>query len=264
METGIQVTRARHGWPEKSGFILHRPRGLKTFTFLHFWNSVELLVNGEIVTTVPGSCILFDLDTPQWFRSSEPLKHDWIHMTGDVVSALQSVDLQPDVLYVPANGRFITEITREIELEVLAKPSHHALTVDVKCRELFVKLSRSCNQRGSVSSLKPAVRKQLTHVRSQVFSQLDRDWSVADMAALAYISPSRFYTVYRAMFGISPTDDLIRARIDTAKNHLSNSDESVHELAEMLGYRNVTHFCRQFKQITGLTPGEFRESQRSI
>ena len=262
MET-IQVTRARHGWPEKSGFTVHRPRGLNTFTFLHFWNSVELLVDGKIITTAPGSCILFNIDTPQWFRSSEPLKHDWIHMTGDVVSALQSVDLQPDVLYVPANGRFITEITREIELEVLAKQPHYDLTVDVKCRELFVKLSRSCSKTSAVSSVKPATRKLLMQVRSHVFSRLDREWTVADMAALAYISPSRFYTVYRAMFGISPTEDLIRARIDNAKNHLTNSDQPVHALAEMLGYRNMSHFCRQFKQITGMTPGEFRESQRS-
>ena len=32
-------------------------------------------------------------------------------------------------------------------------------------------------------------------------------------------------------------------------------------LAEQLGYRNVTHFCRQFKSMTGMTPVEFRLSQ---
>ena len=56
-------------------------------------------------------------------------------------------------------------------------------------------------------------------------------------------------------------DDLIHARIDTAKNRLCNSDESIHQLAADLGYRNVTHFCRQFKKITGLTPMEFRKTQ---
>ncbi len=263
MNSMIQITRARHGWPEKSGFAIHRPRGLNTYTFLHFWNSVELLVDGQKIVTPPGSCILFDLDTPQWFCSHEPLKHDWIHMSGDVIPLLQAVGLEPDKLYTPVNGRFITEITREIELEILAKPAYHVQLTDLKFRELLVKLSRSCNENGIQDSVKPSMRKQLTDVRSLVFSQLEREWSVADMAAMAYVSPSRFYTVYRTMFGISPADDLISARIDTAKNHLINSEEPIHVLAESLGYRNVTHFCRQFKQITGMTPGQFRESQGS-
>jgi YesN/AraC family two-component response regulator len=55
-------------------------------------------------------------------------------------------------------------------------------------------------------------------------------------------------------------DDLIRARIDTAKTRLSTSDETVAHLSEQLGYRNVTHFCRQFKGLTGLTPMEYRHS----
>ena len=53
-------------------------------------------------------------------------------------------------------------------------------------------------------------------------------------------------------------DDLIRARIDTAKNRLTDTDLPVQTVAAELGYRNVTHFCRQFKQLTGLPPTEFR------
>jgi AraC-like DNA-binding protein len=81
------------------------------------------------------------------------------------------------------------------------------------------------------------------------------------MASLAYLSPSRFHALYRAVFGISPMDDLIHARIDTAKNRLSDTEETVQNLSEQLGYRNVTHFCRQFKQLTGMTPVQFRASR---
>ena len=262
MEKMIHITRARHGWPEKSGFTIHRPQGLKTYTFLHFWNSVELLLDGQVITTPPGSCILFDVDTPQWFCSREPLKHDWIHFTGDVTALLQTLGLEMDKLYTPLNGRFISEIAREIELEVLTEPEHHQCLSELKFRELLVKLSRSCSK-GAAGILKPAARKQLMDVRSLVFSQLDQPWTVAQMAALAYVSPSRFYNIYHTMFGISPTDDLIRARIDTAKNRLIHTNESVHAMAEALGYRNVTHFCRQFKQITGMTPSQFRQSQQN-
>ena len=65
MENRIAITRARHAWPEKAGFIIDRPKGLPEYTFLHFHNSVEILVNGEVVTTPPGTVIFYREATPQ-------------------------------------------------------------------------------------------------------------------------------------------------------------------------------------------------------
>ena len=261
MEPTVTITRARHAWPEKDGFTISRPRGISEFTFLHFLNSVELLVDGEIITTMPDTCIIYAANTPQWFRSIVPLRHDWMHMTGEVAASLEAAGLEADKVYLPGNSKFITGIIREIEFELLAKPTGYRDLAHVKYRELLLKLARSCSYKESVSRLKPSMEEQLMQVRSQVFSQLERSWSIAEMAALAYLSPSRFHTLYRLQFGISPADDLIRARVDTAKYRLSSTEESVASLAVSLGYRNVTHFCRQFKQHTGITPGQYRQTQ---
>ena len=259
MENRIVITRARHAWPEKAGFVIDRPKGLPEYTFLHFHNSVEILVDGEVVVTPPGTVIFYSESTPQWFRSPGPLIHDWMHLQGDVTALLRESGLEPDRLYFPGNSRFITPILRQIELEVLTKqPGGEALT-ELKLRELLILLARSCAQQEE----KPdgVAEKRLRKVRSAVFSQLNRPWTVAQMASLAYLSPSRFHALYKAVFGISPMDDLIHARVDTAKNRLSDTDETVQNLSEQLGYRNVTHFCRQFKQLTGMTPVQFRTSR---
>lgn len=255
----IQVTRVRHAWPERAGFTINRPKGLDSYTFLYFHNSVELLVQGQKVTTAPGSCIIYGQHTPQWFSSPEPLKHDWIHLTGDVDLALNQAGLEADRLYVPENGRFITELTRCIESEYFSGSKGHQLMMGLKFRELLLRLSRACD-REAPKRLKPAMEKQLLQVRNTVFSQLENDWTVEKMASLCYLSPSRFHTVYRSLFGISPTDDLIHARIENAKNRLTGDRESVLSISEALGYKNVTHFCRQFKTHTGMTPSQYRQS----
>lgn len=261
MKDTVTITRARHAWPEAKGFVINRPRGIQEYTFLRFHGSVKLLVQGQVVTTPPGACIFYDIHTPQWFESPEPLIHDWMHMTGPVPETLAQVGLKPDTLYLPVGGQFVTAILREMEFEILANPEENSPLTELKYRELLIKLSRAVSGENTEGPLKPSVKNHLRQVRSRIFAKLNHDWTVKEMAELAYVSPSRFHTVYRTAFGISPMDDLIHARIDTAKNRLCNSDESVTHLASSLGYKNVTHFCRQFKKITGLTPIEFRSSQ---
>ena len=52
--------------------------------------------------------------------------------------------------------------------------------------------------------------------------------------------------------------DLIEARINAARQLLTATDLPVHEIAAACGYQNATHFMRQFKEITGLTPSAYR------
>ena len=146
MENRIAITRARHAWPEKAGFIIDRPKGLPEYTFLHFHNSVEILVQGEVVTTPPGAVIFYSEATPQWFHSPGPLIHDWMHLQGEATALLLESGLEPDRLYFPGNSRFITPILRQIELEVLTKQPGGEALMELKLRELLILLARSCAQ----------------------------------------------------------------------------------------------------------------------
>jgi len=258
MEKDISITRARHAWRERAEFTISRPIGLHEYTFLHFFNSVDLLTAEGTITTLPDSCILYAPGEPQWFRSPTELTHDWIHFNGEMGSILNAAGITTNQVYLPGNAKWITAITREIELEILAKATNYRQLTELKLQELLLKLGRSCKGH-SGQHIKPELIEQLRNVRGQVFGMLERNWTITDMAALAYISPSRFHAVYRQLFGISPADDLIHARIDTAKSRLRDSREPIWQIAEELGYRNQTHFCRQFKQITGVTPGEYRK-----
>lgn len=259
MEQRIHVSQARHAWPERAGFTIRRPNGHREYTFLHFFESMELETKDGRITTIPDSCIIFAPGEPQWFHSQVDIRHDWAHFTGNAVRILEKAGLETGKVYLPGNARWITAIIREIELEVLTKNENYGMLTELKLRELLLKLGRSCKEQ-AMQQLKQEMIDQLRKVRSHVFARLEQNWTVADMAALAYISPSRFHAVYRQLFGISPADDLIHARIDTAKNRLTDSQEPVWQIAEELGYRNQTHFCRQFKQMAGVTPGEYRKN----
>ena len=260
MRDAVKITCCRHAWPEKEGFILDRPNGLREYTFLYFFNSVELLVDGEYITTQPGSLIIYDVNTPQWFCSSTALQHDWMHMTGEVPASLKRVGLELNRLYHLPHGQFITSIIWEIESELLTGGTFCREMIDLKYQELLIRLARSCAEE-ALPVVEPLVEEKFRTIRLHMLARLEEDWSVERLAQIAYLSPSRFYAIYRAVFHISPTADLIHARIDRAKRRLCDTDVPIRQVAESVGYQNTTHFCRQFKQLSGITPKQFRRMQ---
>lgn len=85
---------------------------------------------------------------------------------------------------------------------------------------------------------------------------------VDDLAALAGMSATHFSRVFKAAFGTSPIDWLRRERISQAKRRLAETDDAIKAIAEQVGYADRFFFSKDFKQLTGLTPREFRHRER--
>lgn len=78
---------------------------------------------------------------------------------------------------------------------------------------------------------------------------------VANYISLNY---SYFSYLFKEQTGLSFVDYLKRLRIEKAKELLQNSDDKIHEIAEKVGYRNPKHFGRVFREVTGVSPVEYR------
>lgn len=55
--------------------------------------------------------------------------------------------------------------------------------------------------------------------------------------------------------------DVYEKRIEMAKKYLADSNYTITQIADLCGYQNTEHFCRQFKQITGITASEYRSNR---
>lgn len=251
----LNITDIRHAWPEPAGFLLNRVNGHPEYTFLHFFNSVTLEYKGETVKTQPHAVILFKPGTPQLFISEEPLLHDWMHFT---LSSSFDFGISTDTLYYPSHTEFITDTVRELEAEFFDSRPHRREYMELKVRELFLKLSRELDSNGEMG-INLETKEKLRYLRGNMFSHLNEDWSVERMANEIGLSQSRFFTVYKSFYGSSPISDLIRARMNSAKNMLLYSERRIEEIAVHLGYRNVTHFIRQFKKENGISPSAYRK-----
>lgn len=88
----------------------------------------------------------------------------------------------------------------------------------------------------------------------------EADISVAMVAECLSVSPSYLSRVFRKKYDMSVLDYIHRRRIETAKVLLRESDITVAEVAEQVGYTNALALIRAFKRSEECTPTEYRKS----
>lgn len=87
--------------------------------------------------------------------------------------------------------------------------------------------------------------------------------SVRYFADMAHLSPNYFGDLVKRETGCSP-QELIRHRVvERGKDLLLSTGLSVSEIAYSLGFSYPQHFSRMFRQVAGISPGEFRNGVRA-
>ncbi len=57
-------------------------------------------------------------------------------------------------------------------------------------------------------------------------------------------------------------DDIVKIRMEKARELLMNTELSINEIAEKTGYSNTTYFHKAFKTANGVTPSEYRKNNK--
>lgn len=84
-------------------------------------------------------------------------------------------------------------------------------------------------------------------------------WSVATLASAAGMSRSAFAARFTALVGQAPLEYLTRWRMQLATAMLRDSQSSLAQVAERVGYASEVAFHRAFRREMGRTPGSLRE-----
>ncbi len=88
------------------------------------------------------------------------------------------------------------------------------------------------------------------------------DIKLETLCGLTRMSRSSFERLFGQLAGVSVSDYIRRRRIDRAIELLETTDLTILSVALASGYHNTANFNKQFRHVTGRTPGAFRAKSR--
>jgi AraC-like DNA-binding protein len=87
--------------------------------------------------------------------------------------------------------------------------------------------------------------------------------TIADQAALAGLSRSRYLRVFRRATGVSPHQYVLRRRLCCAAERLVATDDPVTSICFEVGFGDLSNFTREFRREFQASPGQFRRARRA-
>ncbi|MGH8077335.1 MAG: helix-turn-helix domain-containing protein, partial [Lysobacter sp.] len=85
---------------------------------------------------------------------------------------------------------------------------------------------------------------------------------IEHLAQLTGLTSRQLERLIKRHYHLTPVQLLARTRIDAAMQQLTQSRDSVANIASACGYSDQSAFTRQFKAAVGMTPSRFRAVAR--
>jgi AraC family transcriptional regulator len=103
---------------------------------------------------------------------------------------------------------------------------------------------------------------RLRRVLDHIGDKLADDLSLAQLAAVAGMSPHYFAELFRMSTGQAPYQYVLLQRIEQAKQSLLIPGRSVIEAGLDAGFQNPSHFARVFRKFVGTSPSRFQSDMQ--
>jgi AraC family transcriptional regulator, arabinose operon regulatory protein len=249
-------------FPKAAGHLRERPMGVDQAIFIYCVNgagwcelggSKRAISAGELLVIPPNAGHAYGAD------ENRPWSIYWVHATGAGMKTLLAelgVSAERPALSLGQDPQLVALFGEVIDvLEHGYTPSHLLYASRVLGHLLGLMIwHRQQKWQGD-----PKPRRNMAQSIAYMKRHLRQRLNVSHLAAMANLSMPHYSALFKRHTGYSPIDYFIRLRMHQACRLLDNTDLSVKEIADSLGYDDPFYFSRIFKALNDISPSEYRQ-----
>ncbi len=106
------------------------------------------------------------------------------------------------------------------------------------------------------------INAKIEQARQFIERNFDKKVTLEDVAGQICLSPKYFSRIFKEIAGQGFNEYRLSIKIRQACELLKNSDHTVTEISNRLGYQNMESFIRMFEKIMKLSPTQYRRKNR--
>jgi signal transduction histidine kinase/DNA-binding NarL/FixJ family response regulator len=201
---------------------------------------------------------------------------DWMMPVMDGIACCEQIKITQATSHIPVL-MLTARADQSSKLEGLETGADDYLIKPFNATELIIRISNLIEQR---RKLREIFSRELILQPSQILlpsrdatfltgllallekKYSDPDFSVEGMSDYGNMSRMQLHRKLKALTDQSPGEFLRRFRLERAKQLLLVNGMQVSEVCFKVGFNNLSHFSKAFKDFTGTTPTEFSEASK--
>lgn len=218
---------------------------------------------GQRITVGAGDLYFLNrLHAHRYYAAPEdPFEKLWINVSGRLVNTL--VELYGISAGVVVRHCNVEDEFRDIHaaLRKLTRENHADIFAEVA--RYILHFIQILSRPETDSTIDIDTLNRAEQIRRYIDDRGGYNVSLGELADHFNLNPAYLAQSFRAACGMSPTQYIAARRIDAAKTMLLNAATPVGEIADTLRFSSSQHFSTAFKAATGMTPGQYRKSNKS-
>lgn len=100
------------------------------------------------------------------------------------------------------------------------------------------------------------IRKAIAYINDNYANNV----SLEEVANYIHLNPSYFSTLFKKETGTAFSTYLNKVRIEHSKLMLTNTNQSILDIAIAVGFENQSYYCKVFKKIVGTSPKQYKNA----
>lgn len=224
--------------------------GLNAFLlFFIQMGELHFSYRGKTFTAKANDVVLIDCNYPHRYFAESQVHFLWFHFHGAASSAYCNL------LWQNGGGHFSGLFGLEQDFQSILSMLPMSAAADDRISYTIHHLLSLLNTQGHSSrTTSPQILQAMDYMRTH----FNEDISIGAVAQ--QVSMSRYYFSRRFLneSGMTPHNFLLETRLSYAKTRLSESNDSIEQIALDCAFYSSSNFIRAFKKHTGMTPLHFR------